>query len=275
MASKLRNAGTRPRRRISGQRREHLGDRAEQMAAAAAAPAEAELHDQLQDTRRDTRHAVQSQHSMADALLSALDQARHAIGGIEGLRPEDRHTIKAELAQRIPDVAAGEAYGVSNARREGRETVSDIRSDLVDVARQEGLDAKSALADLIEAAKDRQAERAGSKADRIENQREHHKNATARSRDYSQQVKTAIAEGQRLLTTYADDPPDDEAKWALFQGEIAKAEGVNNPDAAAEATQTLRRQLERTREPGEGEIGPFSQTGSSTAISNILRGLRR
>lgn len=262
----------RNRNRLGPGRREHLEGRAEDLAAAAAAPAEAAIHDQIQDTRRDVRGEVRSQHSMAAALTAALEQARHSVGGMENLTPEDRRMLKTELIQRIPDVAAGEAYGVRNARREGGETIEDLRSDLVDVGRQEGLDTQAALTDLIEAAKDRKAEKLGERADRQENQAEHHRAATKRENAHAQELEAAMHEGRRLLSTFADQPPESDEEWATFEGLIGEGEGVNDPRAAATAARRLRRQLEAV--PAEGEIGHLQNTAGG-ALADILRGVMR
>jgi hypothetical protein len=95
-------------------------------------------------------------------------------------------------------------------------------------------DAESALDDQRKAGQDKR--QSGGRTDKEKDQAENRK-------ERRKMLKAALLEGNRLLTTFADDPPDSDADWAKFEDLVAQAEGVDGTQAgqiAQTATAILR-----------------------------------
>lgn len=257
-------------------RRDRLQQQAAEAAAAASAPERHALHRQIKGSRREQRAEIRSAQSMATALQESIDQARREARSLDNLTPRDRALLLGGLSEQRPLVAAQLAYDVRAAGQEGRQTRSDLRSQLVDLAQQQGTTAESAFQQLLQDAKDRALQRASQHETHRHNVAMENAAAASAAADaspggnktasqklsertsFNNALREAVSQ-YKAADANGDVPSlSDTQAWLNFTATVYKAKGVTRRKDAERAVQVLQTALGAIPYANSQVAGPMS-----------------
>lgn len=234
--------------RLSSAARATLQRRAERAADREFAPQIALAEQAVDQAQHYGRREIQSIEGATNIVDRSLDQQLKDLKdtGLEGRYLKD---AIENLTNRQADLPTSEQFLKADVRADRREEVSGAKTDLAQLQADQQTEAAKAFTSLLnnaftdaEGALDTQRKagqdekQSGGASDSEKERKENRKERKA-------MLKAAMLEGNRLLTTFADDPPDSDEDWAKFEDLVAQAEGVDGVHAgqiAATATAILR-----------------------------------
>lgn len=239
--------------RLSAAARATLERRAERATDRVYEPQIAAAEAAVQDARSYGRREMNSIEGATNIVENSLEAQ---IKDLKNSGLEGRYLSEAieALSQRQADLPTGEQFLKADVRADRREEVSGAKDALAQLQVDQRVDAAKAFNSLLEGAfTDAESaldEQRAAQQEKKENDRDGddegedaRKAAAEQRKERKAMLNAAMREGQRLLTTFADDPPDSDADWAKFEDLVAQAEGVDGPQAgriAATATAILR-----------------------------------
>lgn len=234
--------------RLSARARANLRQRAENAAEREFGPQIDLAQQALQQARHYGRRDIRSIEGATDLVDRSLDEqlAQLKHSGLEGRYLKD---AIENLTNRQADLPTSEQFLKADVRTDRREQVSGAKQDLAQVQADQQTAAAKAFTSLLnsaytdaEGALDTQR-KAGQDEKQSGGKTDKEKEAAANRKERRKMLKAALLEGNRLLTTFADDPPDSDADWAKFEDLVSQAEGVDGTQAgqiAQTATAILR-----------------------------------